>query len=143
LFLWPALQNNRLMDYGIASICALVTLVRLSAALPQLRLPGGSSSDVTTERSLQQTQCRAVALRLLPPPAIRNYTQCFQDKLRPTSSHDWSVPGAEVSAQLECWCQHNVTQTMQEYGCCDHSDIYPMCSVQCPPDCSSALAQMC
>uniref|UniRef100_A0A7R9ZZA3 Uncharacterized protein n=1 Tax=Pyrodinium bahamense TaxID=73915 RepID=A0A7R9ZZA3_9DINO len=97
-------------------------------------------------RELQETNptvCRAIALRLMPTPSVKSYDQCFKTKLFANTSHDWSVPGAEVAAQVDCWCQHNLTATIQEYSCCDHSDIYPMCNVDCRPDCSTRLAQEC
>jgi len=111
-----------------------------SASWPQLRAFGASPRHLQGEAP---SGCRSVALRLMPTPSINAYEQCFRDKLSPNSTHDWSVPGAEILAQFRCWCQHNLTETMEEYQCCDHPDIYPMCSVQCNPDCSSALAQDC
>lgn len=93
-------------------------------------------------------QCRAVAMRMMQPPALAAYEECFADKVRSNDSlgasdHDWSIPGAEVKAQVDCWCQTNLTSTMRDYNCCDHSDVYPMCSIDCQADCQSALAQEC
>jgi len=92
-------------------------------------------------------ECRAVAMRMMKPPALVAYEDCFVSKVRQNGSedeqHDWSIPGAEIKAQLDCWCQTNLTDTMTEYQCCDHSDIFPMCSVQCQPDCQSDFAREC
>lgn len=91
-------------------------------------------------------QCRSVALKLMKPPALHAFEECFAGKVLSNdsnASHDWSIPGAELKAQLDCWCRYNLTQTMREYTCCDHNDVYPMCSVNCRTDCQSPLAQEC
>jgi len=93
--------------------------------------------------SQQNRTCQAVAMKLMPPPSLTNYYQCIQDKFASNSGHDWSIPGATVSARANCWCQYNITETFQEFGCCNHQDVYPMCSVQCDNNCSSSKALQC
>lgn len=85
----------------------------------------------------------AVALRVLPPPSLQEFSKCMDDVRGENSSHDWSVPGAEMDAQIDCWCDHNLTHTIQEYQCCNHEEWFPMCSIDCAPDCSSELARTC
>merc|ERR1719362_1251330 len=82
-------------------------------------------------------------MRILPSPALKNYDQCFTNLIAKDTTHDWSIPGAEVAAQIECWCKHNLTDTIKAYGCCDHADVRPMCETVCQPDCSSSLAAAC
>jgi len=102
------------------------------------RLDDGDDGDTDGRKT-----CDYVALRLMPAPSVTSFYKCFNNKIQPHSSHDWSVPGAEVHAQVDCWCSHNMTMTMEEYGCCQHQDIYPMCEVDCEADCSSVDAQAC
>lgn len=96
-------------------------------------------------RQLQKEKggCRSVAMRLLAPPALTAYQQCFADRQDVLSSFDWSIPGAALGAQVGCWCEANLTATIDEYECCEHRDLYPMCSVDCEPDCDSELAKQC
>lgn len=111
--------------------------------LPVARAWAGRAAGAGRRLNQAPGVCRAVALRLMPSPAVKAYDACFHNKLMLNSSHDWSVPGAEVAAQVQCWCQHYLTETIQEYSCCDHSDIYPMCTIDCQADCSSQLARQC
>mmetsp|Transcript_50751 Transcript_50751/g.128887 ORF Transcript_50751/g.128887 Transcript_50751/m.128887 type:complete len:598 (-) Transcript_50751:185-1978(-) len=115
----------------------------LRSGSPLQRIAAALRGAVTEEPRRLQGGCRATAMRLMPPPALKHYQQCFQDKLSENSTHDWSVPGAELDAQVDCWCQHNLTHTIEEFQCCDHADLYPMCTVNCEPDCNSDLAKTC
>merc|ERR1719253_259563 len=56
------------------------------------------------------------------------------------TTHSWEVPGAEISALRECWCANNMTAVMQDYQCCNHPDISPMCTVDCGIDCPAEKA---
>mmetsp|Transcript_129736 Transcript_129736/g.252747 ORF Transcript_129736/g.252747 Transcript_129736/m.252747 type:complete len:571 (-) Transcript_129736:319-2031(-) len=108
------------------------------------------SADVVTrsQRQLDSShpyneKCRAIAMRILQIPAVKSYDQCFHDLVAENSGHDWSIPGSEVAAQVECWCKHDLTNTVKTAGCCDHGDYRPMCETDCQPDCSSSLATTC
>eukprot|EP00929_Paragymnodinium_shiwhaense_P108671 TRINITY_DN74994_c0_g1_i1.p1 TRINITY_DN74994_c0_g1~~TRINITY_DN74994_c0_g1_i1.p1 ORF type:complete len:529 (+),score=68.26 TRINITY_DN74994_c0_g1_i1:146-1732(+) len=87
--------------------------------------------------------CQAVALHLLPPPSLEAFSNCYRSKLLDEGVHNWSTPGAEVAAQADCWCANNLTGTIGDYGCCDHPDFFPMCTLDCSPDCDSELAKDC
>lgn len=137
--MWDILQREM-------RVLIMLLLVSMAASSGQLlsggfmglarRLDGGSRQS--------KGKCRSVALRVMKPPALAAYEECFVDKIKGnTSTHDWSIPGAEVKAQLDCWCHHNLTETMREYHCCDHDDIYPMCSVNCKSNCDSPVARDC
>jgi len=59
------------------------------------------------------------------------------------TTHDWSVPSAELDAWLDCWCAENMTQAITDIGCCSHRSFVRWCSVECSPDCGSTLATEC
>uniref|UniRef100_A0A7S4QAU9 Uncharacterized protein n=1 Tax=Alexandrium monilatum TaxID=311494 RepID=A0A7S4QAU9_9DINO len=129
--------------FAAVSAAADASPAALSSLLPAVR--GWAGQALRGDRRLAAAPgvCRAVALRLMPTPAVQAYDACFSEKINVNSSHDWSVPGAEVAAQIQCWCRNNLTATIREYSCCEHGDIYPMCSVDCAPDCSAPLAREC
>lgn len=87
--------------------------------------------------------CRSVAQRLLPAPSLSAFHTCMDEKRAHGSSHDWAVPSAEVAAQVECWCANNLTETIEDYHCCQHPDFWPMCTIDCTPNCSTPHAQDC
>eukprot|EP00928_Gymnodinium_smaydae_P013127 TRINITY_DN14785_c0_g1_i1.p1 TRINITY_DN14785_c0_g1~~TRINITY_DN14785_c0_g1_i1.p1 ORF type:complete len:594 (+),score=69.88 TRINITY_DN14785_c0_g1_i1:72-1784(+) len=127
-------------------------VVRWFAALASLSAVSSSDWLAKTEtrlrlsesRSLQSSSktCDVAALNMFPPPSLAAYRKCFTDKLKANNTHDWAVPGAEVAADTECWCKNNISALMEQESCCAEA-VYPMCSVDCNPDCGGALAKEC
>lgn len=106
-----------------------------------VKLPGNGRS--LRRLAGDSDECNARALHYLPPPSYQAYQQCFAAKIAENSTHRWEAPGAELAALHDCWCGNNMTLTMQDYKCCNHVDVAPMCTVDCGADCSSALATEC
>lgn len=87
-------------------------------------------------------ECQLRAARMLPTPSLSEFDSCTRSKQH-TVDTDWGVPGAEYKAWVDCWCSLNMSETVTELGCCEHSAFVHWCNVECEPDCQSAVATSC
>eukprot|EP00930_Biecheleria_cincta_P004355 TRINITY_DN105268_c0_g1_i1.p1 TRINITY_DN105268_c0_g1~~TRINITY_DN105268_c0_g1_i1.p1 ORF type:complete len:628 (-),score=94.98 TRINITY_DN105268_c0_g1_i1:160-1998(-) len=87
-----------------------------------------------------QAICHPQMLSIYPPPTWSKFLNCTAEKFKTMNS---SVVASEVAATADCWCQHNVKQTIMEYGCCGHKNFQDWCAIDCAADCASQAATQC
>lgn len=84
--------------------------------------------------------CNRALLHLSEPQVMADYRKCFQEK---ADASNRSIAGAMFAANLNCWCDKKVEDTLSEFGCCDHRDYKLLCTADCVPDCTTPEALQC
>jgi len=110
----------------------------------------GVVSAVDGSRGLAATDtssCLKPVLWLGAADVLYNWSGCLLNEAK-AKDKAWgkrieTVPGATWATNFECWCDKKVRDSVQYYGCCDHSDYKMLCEAQCKPNCSSAAAKQC
>eukprot|EP00439_Symbiodinium_sp_Y106_P043245 s3368_g5.t1 len=101
------------------------------------------SGTLPMDNHSPKSQCELRAVRILPTPSLSDYDRCLRQKMSTNTTHDWGIPAAELDAWLDCWCEGNMTEAINDIQCCSHRSFRQWCTVDCAPDCSSNLATEC
>ncbi|CAE7819572.1 HISN7 [Symbiodinium sp. KB8] len=74
-------------------------------------------------------RCELRAVRILPTPSLSDYDRCLRQKMSTNTTHDWGIPAAELDAWLDCWCEGNMTEAINDIQCCSHRSFRQWCTV--------------
>eukprot|EP00930_Biecheleria_cincta_P044964 TRINITY_DN30980_c0_g1_i1.p1 TRINITY_DN30980_c0_g1~~TRINITY_DN30980_c0_g1_i1.p1 ORF type:complete len:584 (-),score=86.96 TRINITY_DN30980_c0_g1_i1:44-1666(-) len=110
----------------------------------EARLEGTGELEAEFSRKLSEMPshllCVPQFFSMLKYDQMERYEECKATKLNTT---DLSVAGAGIGIQAECWCQNNMTEFMQAYGCADHPNWKWLCQLTCSDDCTSRTVSTC